>query len=264
MWEGQNWNIDTFWTRPMRRLFRQLDPPNLDQQFYGVWGTYKGFEKDIVDLYYIAYDNGNEGFRFDTIGGRYLGSKDNWLVELQGGYQFGTNTNDSSHSAGFFTGGVGRKWDHCWNPQLWLYYDWASGTDNTGAGDGYHHFFPLAHKYLGFMDLYGRRNIETPNVQFSFQPREKIKVLLWYYYFFLENKNDTPYSVVMTPFFPNVTPQSADLGHEIDLTIKYSINARSSILFGYSHFFSGKYYDTPGLPWDGDADFFYTEYTFNF
>ena len=264
MWQGDNWHVDGFWTRPLRRHTRQLDNPNQDQQFYGIWGTRQGLQKDALDVYWFAYDNDDQGFRFDTIGARYFGSKNNWFVEIQGAHQFGRNTNDSSHSAGFATGGIGRKFNHCWNPQLWLYYDWASGTDKTGAGNGYHQFFPLAHGYLGFMDLYGRRNIETPNVKLSFQPHDKIKVLLWYYYFFLENKNDTPYSVAMTPFHPDVRPRDADLGHEIDCTMTYAINARMSLLFGYSHFFSGKYYDTPGLPYSGDADFYYTQYQFNF
>jgi hypothetical protein len=37
------------------------------------------------------------------------------------------------------------------------------------------------------------------------------------------------------------------------------------IQFGYSHFFSGQYYKlTPGVPFRGDADFFYTQGQWNF
>ncbi len=264
MWSGRKWNIDTFWTRPLKRDFRQFDSANLDQQFYGIYSTYKGFKKDIAEVYWLGLDNDVFGFRYDTIGGRYYGHCGDWLMELEAGYQFGTNANDSSHSAGAVTMGVGRKFKHAWNPALWVYYDFASGTNATGAGNGWHHNFPLAHKYLGFMDLFGRRNIETPNVQLTLQPHKRVKFLLWYYYFFLENKNDTPYSVTMTPFFGGVTPGSADLGHEIDTLFTFTVNPRMNIVFGYSRFFSGRYYNTPGLPFSGDADFFYTQYQWNF
>ena len=71
--------------------------------------------------------------------------------------------------------------------------------------------------------------------------------MLWYYYFFLENQNDAPYTVTMAPYNPGNTPASPDLGHEIDLTATWTFTPRTAILFGYSHFFSGEYYkQTPG------------------
>jgi hypothetical protein len=185
-------------------------------------------------------------------------------MEIWGNYQFGRNADDSSHNAGAWTLGFGRVWDHPWTPDRWVYYDWASGTNEQGAGNGYFQFLPLAHKYLGFMDLYGRRNIESPNVLFTMKPGKKFKLLLWYYYLFLENQNDTPYSVAMTPFFPGITPGNAELGQELDCALSYAFNPRTNVVFGYSHFFSGRYYDTPGLPFNGDADFFYTQLQFNF
>ena len=103
------------------------------------------------------------------------------------------------HVAGAWTVGLGRKIEHLpWAPTIWAYYDWASGSDTIG--NGYHHLFPLAHKYLGFMDLFGRRNIESPNVQVTLSPCEKVKLLFWYHVLLLENKNDVPYTVAMTPF----------------------------------------------------------------
>jgi hypothetical protein len=265
MWQGKHFDVDGFWARPLRISDRHFDSPNLDQQFYGVYSSYKGFDKDKLESYWLAFDNDATGFRVDSIGGRWYGEDGNLLVELWGNYQFGTNTDGSSHAAGAFTVGIGHKSDCGWKPTWWVYYDWASGDGNApGAGNGYFQFFPLAHKYLGFMDFYGRRNIETPNVQFSVQPTKKLKLLAWYYYFFLEDARDTPYSVAMTPFAPGVTPNSADLGQELDLIAAYKLSPRTGMLLGYSHFFSGAYYDTPGLPYSGDANFFYVQYHVNF
>ena len=81
----------------------------------------------------------------------------------------------------------------------------------------------------------------------------------------MENKNDTPYLVVMTPYNADIAPVSADLGHEFDVTATYKLASRASLLVGYSHFFAGKYYErTPGVLYRDDADFFYTELYINF
>jgi alginate export protein len=262
-WKGKNWNIDAFWTRPMNVVADRFDTPNYDQEFGGIYGTYKGLENSTVDYYYLRYTNTTSPFDFDTLGMRWAGKYCDWLYEMEAAVQLG-EFQGNDHNAGAVTLGLGRKFeDVCWKPAIWLYYDWASGDDIEG--NGYHHLFPLAHKYLGFMDLFGRRNIETPNVQFSMKPHKKLTLMLWYYYFFLENQNDVPYTVTMAPYNSGVAPASADLGHEIDLTATWKFTPRTAILFGYSHFFSGDYYkQTPGLTYRGDADFLYTQFTVNF
>ena len=267
MFKNDDWNIDGFWLRPTIRDLNSVDESNNDQQLYGLYSTYKGFGQDILDAYWIAFENDAVAmpFNFQTIGGRYLGNVGcHAQVEVEGGYQFGDNPDSSSHDAGFFTAGVGRSFDHAWKPTIWFYYDWASGGDAQADGTGFHHLQPLAHKYLGFMDLFGRRNIESPNVRVTFSPRKRWKCLVWYYYLFLQDSTDTPYTVVMTPFQPGVTPISADLGHEIDFTAAYTINERMNFLLGYSHFAPGSYYDSPGLAFNDSANFFYAQYLFNF
>ncbi len=266
MWKGENWDVDGLWVRPMRHIEKDLDPPNLDRQLYGVYSTYKGLCQDKVDLYWLAYDDSAVGFRDDTIAARYYGNREAWLYEAEGGFQFGKNPDDSDHSAGFFTLGLGRKFPCvAWKPTLWAYYDWASG-DNT-LNNGFNHYEPLAHKYLGFMDFFGRRNIESPNVLLTLQPHEKVQLLAWYYYFRLQNGNDVPYTVVMTPYIdlPGGTGVK-DLGHEIDLALAWSMTSRTELLFGYSHFFAGEFYNSdPALvPLPNHADFFYTQFTVNF
>jgi hypothetical protein len=266
-WIGEDWNIDAFYTRPVTVDPKQFDSGDYEQEFFGTYATYKAIQDHTFDLYYLRYNNGrgSNDFRFNTVGGRMFVTDDDWMYETEGGTQFGQNTGGSDHAAGFATGGVGRKWaDHPWRPVLWGYYDWASGGNLQAGRRGFDHLFPLGHKYLGYMDLYGRSNINTPNVQLTFQPYEKLSVLVWYYYFFLDRIDDTPYNVNMTPFSPGVAPGSRDLGQEIDLVFTYTLNPRMEVLFGYSHFFSGAYYNTPGLPHNGDADFFYTHYQWNF
>jgi len=268
MWAGDDWNIDGFYTRPVLVNRREFDSPDYRQEFFGSFATYKGIENQTIDMYWLGFNNSMvpNSFKYDTWGSRLLGSKGAYLWEIEGGYQYGSNSDNSSHDAWYFTSGAGKKFeDRTWKPTVWFYYDYASGGLDRGAGQGFNHLFPLAHKYLGFMDLFGRSNIQTPNVLVTMQPHEKVKLLMWYYYFFLVRENDTPYNVTMTPFRPGSAPASKDLGQEIDLILNYSITPRTEIMFGYSHFFSGDYYkQTPALPFRGDADFFYTQFQWNF
>jgi hypothetical protein len=98
---------------------------------------------------------------------------------MEGAYQFGTTTQGTDHAAGFAMAGLGHTWaDSPWSPTLTAYYDWASGGNLQGGRRGFDHLFPLAHKYLGFMDLFGRSNINTPNVLLTMKPNDKCQVLL--------------------------------------------------------------------------------------
>jgi Alginate export len=264
LYRSKKLDMDGFWVMPLRTDPSQFDGPIRDQQLYGVHSTYRGDDSDVFESFYLAFDDDRTGQRVDNFGGRLFSGYDDWLAELWGNYQFGTNPDDAARSAGAWTCGLGRNLPGSWKPTLWVFYDWASGGRSLGRGEGNFQFFPLAHKYLGFMDLFGRSNIESPNARLTFDPSEKLQILVWYYYLFLETKQDTPYSVAMVPFSPGVTPGAAELGHEIDLLSTYKLGPRSSLVGGYSHFFSGAYYDTPGLPFSGDADFLYLQYQLNF
>ena len=262
-YQGDTWDIDAFWVRPISPDSDRFDSPDYNREFMGIYSTYRGLEKGTLDLYYLRLEDESADFEFDTLGARFAGTHGPWSYEIEGDVQFG-NFVGADHNAGAWTVGLGRKIENLpWNPVIWAYYDWASGDDTTS--NGYHHLYPLAHKYLGFMDLFGRRNIESPNVRLTLSPCKKVKLLLWYYILFLENKNDVPYSVTMQPFNAGNAPASAYLGQELDLVGKWQISTRLGLLLGYSHFFSGDYYkNTPGVPHRGDADFFYTQLTVNF
>lgn len=274
LYTGENWNIDGFWLAPTIRDFDDFDESNEDVALYGVYGTKKEFKGGTLDTYWIAFDNDLAGFYFDSIGARYNGTLGGLLFETEGAYQFGQNTDGTDHDAGFFMAGLGKAFtDHSCKPTTWVYIDWASGDDDTGAGKGHDHFQPLAHKYNGFMDLYGRRNLIDFNILTTLQLSPKVKALLWYHNFWLENDQDTPYSVNMAPQQAGIIPADDHLGNELDFVLTFGITPRSNILFAYSRFWAGDYYDTPGIlsrfgtpltRETSNANFFYTQYTLNF
>lgn len=272
MWRDSDWDVDAFWVRPIFRNpahFTQFDSTNHKQQLYGVFTTYKELEPSTLELYWFAFDleaGNSAGGRYDTIASRIHGDKDSWLYEVEGGVQVGTNPDDSSHTAGFVTAGFGKRFDDvCWKPEVWVFYDWASGSGTTG--NGFHHYVARAHYYLGAMDLFGRRNLEDANLRITVTPTEKLTCVLWYHYFNLADGDDVPYNLNMQPF-NGLTAGSAgseDLGHEIDLTVTYQLNEQTQVRVGYSHFWAGRFYDTtPGVPTNADADFFYSHFAYSF
>ncbi len=277
---GADNTADLFYTHPVNRIpatggTNRWDHSDREQSLFGAYLSNQSLGSEwgvsALEGYYIGYDNDGQNFSFHTLGGRVAGDADSFLYEFEGGVQFGYNTDGTRHHAGFMTAGIGKvinpdKASGGWSPTIWAWYDWASGDDSqfVAPGDGsFHHYFPLAHKYNGFMDLFGRRNLHDVNFQFVAPLGERISFLLWYHYFFLDQAT-TPYSVVMTPYNAANAAVSKDLGHEIDLLLTVTINPRQSLLIGYSHFQSGDYYDTPGVQFSGDADFFYSQYQVRF
>ncbi|PHS15819.1 MAG: hypothetical protein COA78_04595 [Blastopirellula sp.] len=268
-YQGTNWDIDGFAVRAVAPNTTEFDKPNYDTAFYGMYSTYSGFQDASLELYWLGLEDDRNNanvnpFQYHTFGSRLSGNRCGWLYDFEGAYQTGVFRNND-HSAGAFTLGLGRQLSsRCWKPTVWAYYDWASG-DNI-IGNGYHHQNPLAHKYLGFMDLFGRRNIEDLNFLATASPTKRLKLTTWYHIFNRQNSNDVPYNVNMTPFNGSTdTSGGRDLGQELDLVGSYKISTRSNVALGYSHFWSGSFYkENASAPFSGDADFFWAHYSVRF
>jgi hypothetical protein len=277
LYQAGGTSIDAFWTGVVPVRPDERDEANYHLQFYGVYATQKNTAVGTIEAYYLGLDQtdaGTRDFSYHTLGSRVSGATEgDWLYDVEAAVQFGDNFTSEDHSAGFLTAGIGRKMNvGAWKPTIWLYYDYASGEDDfdqVGRGDGgYDHLFPLAHKYNGFMDLFGRRNLHDLNVFSSTQLSDRVSLILWYHYFALA-EDTTPYSVVMTPYNSTSAAGDRELGHEIDVLFNVALNPRHNVLLGYSHFSAGDYYDaTANLPTgvvgDADADFFYAQFQTRF
>ena len=262
---SEEFDLDVFWYQPLSISVKGADKTNHEADLYGVYLSGMSVNNRKFDCYWISLDNDVAATRYDTLAALVTGEGGCWQYELEGGVQLGKNVDNSRHVAGFTTIGLGRDVAHRVGGALWLYYDWASGDDSVGGG--FHHYLPLAHKYLGFMDLFGRSNLHDVNIRWTRKLTEKLSVMVWYHDFALANANDVPYNVNMTPFngMSSGSSGSRDLGQEIDLTASLELNNKMNLLLGYSHFFSGDYYFlTSGLPHSDDASFFYTQFTMNF
>jgi Alginate export len=272
LWQSKDWSIDGFWTRPIV----PVDPAGFDhgnsaRQFGGTYGTYKGYKDQVLDLYYLVLleedipvpgrpkgvvGSGN----LHTLGSRWQGKADPWLWEFEGALQFGEQL-FRTRVAGMATAGVGRKFDHCWKPELWFYYDYASGDrDPTDDHDGtFNPLFPLGHKYFGYLDIVGRQNIHDLNVLGTLQPHEKLTLTAWYHVFRLDQARDALYGVTPGSVQRRDPTGRAgtDVGQEIDLLSEFVVGPHCFFQVGYSHFFSGEFIQRTGF--GGDAEFVYTQ-----
>ncbi len=285
LYSSERWDVDGFFVHPLRRLHRNQgtmhwDGADTDTLFYGIYTGRKDLPVGRLERYYLGVDYLTPGSSLHTMGSRLSGSDEAWLYEVEGGVQFGKNQDGSGHLAGFVAGGIGRTLDLGpgvdWQPVVWCWYDYASGErsfEESGRfGGGFDHLFPLAHRYNGLIDLFGRRNLHDVNAQLILPLfGDRASLLLWYHYFFLDRKT-TPYNVNLTPF-NRVAPAAArELGHELDVLLTFEIMARSSMLFGYSFFIPGAYYSETsggvagnnGIPSLDNAQFFYTQYQLQF
>jgi hypothetical protein len=266
MLKGEGWTSDSFYTYVVPVIPNQLDEPDYDQAFYGVYNTYSAVENLTIDAYYIGYDNqniapdANGDFSIHTLGVRLNGAlTDDWLFEFEGGPQFGRQSGlGLDHEAAFATAGLGRKLGSVlpWSPTLWCYYDYASG--NTGAGDfnRFNQLFPLSHKYFGFIDAVQRSNVEAPNILLTASPNDHWTLLFWYWHFMANQENDIIPAIGGTP--PQSTA-SKDYGDELDVTVRRTLGPRSNVLFGWSHLWRGSKILAPN-----DADFLYSQWELNF
>lgn len=282
---GKTWNADIFWSRPNRVLARQLNQPIYQQQFFGSYITYKGAPNRLYDLYYLALlaspenvtpFNGEVGeYQVQTVGFRYQGSQNDWLWEGEAAYQFGGSTSFTlgemiSRSAGMATTGFGRRFpDLPFKPELWFYYDYASGNRGPEAGtlSRFNQLFPLGHKYLGYMDVVARQNILSPNLNLKFFLGKRAQLLFWYYNFQLASARDGLFTA--SGALERIDPTGRagrDVGNELDIVLTVFQNPNTEWQFGLARLWAGSFIQqtatTPAQA--GDSNLFYTQFTFRF
>jgi hypothetical protein len=276
-------DLDGFWVRPVLTFPDRFNTSDTNRQFAGFFGTYRPTDNQAFDAYFLYLDSdlpvtfgkapgGRGGYNNSTVGGRWSGDYHHWLVDVEGGYQFGDYTNRTI-SAGFSTTGLGYAFmDLPWQPQLWAYFDYASGSKdrsdpNTTFGT-FNQLFPFAHYYLGFLDEVGRENIHDLNFQASVYPTKWITALVQYHIFRLDQAKDALYTKTagyVTERFDPTGRAGTDVGQELDLQAYFQLDRHNSMTIGYSKFFSGDFIRETGATAaarDANPELFYVQYAF--
>ena len=147
-----------------------------------------------------------------------------------------------------------------WSPRVSIDYNYASGDDDPKDGDHetFDGLFGAGHKYYGRMDLFKWQNLENCQFQIEAKPIKKLKAIVAYNYLRLAESEDAWYGVKRRDKSGN---SGRELGHEIDLTLKYSFCKMIKVEGGYSHFFPGDFVKNTGD--HDDADWCYLQLLFS-
>jgi hypothetical protein len=100
-----------------------------------------------------------------------------------------------------------------WNLNFWAYYDYASGNNNpTGNVDRtFNQLVRAGHTYFGYLDLFGRQNIEDLKFRFSANPQPWLTLLAQYHMFRLASSKDALYNAAGTAIRSDPTGNQATM-----------------------------------------------------
>lgn len=281
-YRSPNLDVDTFYVQPIiPNLDHGLSSIDDKQGFAGVWLTYRpeGYQqspKQTIDLYVLNLENANPvtqtflaepggrgGLNVTTLGARSFGAYEHLLWDFENMYQFGVFTNEPI-SADSFSLGLGWHFVNLpMNPTLWVYDEFASGTQNPGHGadNTFNQLFAFSHYYFGWLDLVGRQNINDFNMDFRCYPTNWVTFLMQYHVFNLDSAKDALYNAAGVAIRRDPTGRAGtDVGDEIDLCLSFHLSAHSDIMIGYSKLFAGTFIKETGNP--GSPEFTYLQYSF--
>lgn len=292
-WHSEKLDIDGFWVRPVNNLVDRFNTADSNRQLAGLWTVYRPSKEVSFDFYYLYFEDdlpvpfgaapgGRGGYDDNTFGARWdgdypvtdllkrlegtrVGGKVMW--DFEGAYQFG-EWSARTMSAGMTSTGVGYAFVNLpFQPQLWAYYDWASGTpqrDNPNSTfETFDQLFPAGHTYFGYLDEVGRSNIRDLNFQLSVYPVKWITAWLQYHIFRLDQAGDALYGEepgYNTERFDASGSAGTNVGEELDLVTELQLGRHSSLVFGYSKMFSGTFIDETGV--HTNPEMFYMQYYF--
>ena len=184
-------------------------------------------------------------FNVHTLGVRTSGDKDHWLWDLESMLQLGSWANQDKLAGALSVAGGYWFSNLPTQPQLWLSYDWASGTPNPGQGSTNATFFqmsPAVHTYFGATDLIGRQNIQDrartgPVLSRelghrdlpvpSLRPRQRPRWALQHFRNRLAQQSHRR--------------RGRDVGNEIDLSLDMHLATHSNLTVGWSKLFAGTF-----------------------
>lgn len=276
VYEGEQWNVEGFYAKPVVVQRHQRDRWNEDFDFAGIYATYSGIQDHGLDLYVFAIDrtqdtinpNGRIGDQsIYTLGARFWGNDSSgfdYEAELAG--QWGKWAGDTVQ-AWSWSIDTGYTFDIKCQPRIGAGFDWASGDEDPfdGKVGTFNQLFADGHKYFGYMDLIGRQNVNAVNVNMSaWAVPDKVKAKIAFHTFWLNADRDALYNAGGTPILRDPSGDAGEqIGHELDLTVVWDINVHSSMLVGYSHFWDNSFVHNTVFS-DDDPDFFYLQYQYKF
>ena len=203
-----------------------------DSTFYGLYteiGEFAIFKE--FDLYALTKNDAGADNEINTFGFRFEGNLSGFFYRMESGVQQGLLANnriEDGYQVDADLGYVAKS------------FNFKLGY--AQAGTQYIQLFPTAHAFLGFADIFGRRNIVSYRAAATWMSNFGLSAHLFYHNFQRRDVNVVPYNLVNASFTNPAGSDAADLGSEIDLVIKQKFLKTSQIHFGAAIFTPGEYF----------------------
>lgn len=148
-------------------------------------------------------------------------------------FEYTRETNSEVPSGDQGTLEVGYSLDMPIKPHFSLEYFYASADYNT--------LFTSAHKWLGYADIFGRRNIRGWGAHYSSGLVNAFSVAVDDYLFDRVDTTRSAYSTTQVALGSGTASTSSSLGNELDLAVKWQANKEVLLKAGYCVLFVGDY-----------------------
>lgn len=267
---ASSWSLDLFSGSPV--VFKDHewnkstfldDDDTLNEMFSGLYLSTKWVPINTTTDFYVLHkrDDGNGAFgprqgdtSFYTIGTLWKGDPKKlggWDYETEMAFQTGeVSGRDLTAFAGHW--GLGYNFKHPWKPRVGLQYNYATGDQDPADGDieTFQNLYPTNHLFYGYMDTSGWVNVHNPQLNISFSPTSKLKVMLDYHLYWNASNDDAWRRVngvtAVRPVNAAARDASSFRGQEFDFTAIYKLNAHVALQTGYSLYMAGDYLNDTG------------------
>lgn len=282
-----SWALDVFTSSPVNFKSHEWNKSNflddddvLNDIFSGIYLSTQWVPINTTTDFYVFHkmDDGAANFgpklgdtNFLTFGTLWKGDP-----KKLGGFDYETemalqtgdvNGRDLTAFAGHW--GVGYNWlKHSWKPRIGIQYNYATGDQDPADGDieTFQNLYPTNHLFYGYMDTTGWVNMHNPQLNISFSPTAKMKVMLDYHLYWNASNDDAWRRVNgvtgVRPVNAAARNASSFRGQEFDVTAMYKFNPHVALQAGYSLFLAGDYLSDTGA--DDNAHFGYVQVQIDF
>ncbi len=275
IYESTYLDVDAFYSKPVAVDRTRLDHWDEKNDFYGMYATYKGIPRHGIDAFLFAVDrtedtpnpNAHTGDQsIYTFGARFWGQTGGWDYDTEISGQWGKWAGDTVQAWAWDLDG-GYTFDLPMHPRVGGGVSLASGDENPRDElvQTFNQLYPFNQVCIGILDLFGRQNLNRAYVNLDFWPvPDKLLCALYLHSYWLNEPRDSYYNVGGIPILRDGFGHSGnEMGQELDLWLEWRIDRRSSMVFGYSHFWNGPYVHRR-VARDDQPDLFILQYQFRF
>lgn len=264
---SSDWQVDFFATQPVERFLRKFDHGDDERWFYGLIGSYRGWNQYVtIEPYWFVLDEDRKlrtalDREIHTMGLHLFGpiGKTGLDYDTDNAFQFGDD-GARDHCAYANYSELGYTLSHEWKPRVSVSSFFATGDNNSAdkRSERFDRLFAANHPW-SINDYFSWQNVVSGRARLELQPHEKVRFDTAYASFWLATDDDA----WVIPARRSSTGRAGEfIGQELEARVRYQIDPRVELELGYSHFMPGEFVRRTGST--DDTDFFYVQTTIRF